>query len=497
MALRLAAMAPVVWGTFAFGAVYPWAYYPLAVACALVGALLLVVEREGRPPLGVLTATLTATALAIVLQLVPLSRETLARVSPQVESFFSQHEQAYGVLRSTPAGDPQVEAASSPGRRPISIAPDKTRTGLLLFGGLALFALGVTRFLSATGAGGVVGFLIGTGVVLALVGIGQYTLTLHELRPMIYGFWKPMFMARPFGPFVNPNHFAGWMLMVLPLALARFYEALERTLQEAKRLAGNRIAIASSPGFGALASAAVAALVMGLSLLMTRSRSGLAAFGVASVLAAWMVLRRQRSWSARAAVAAAFVLLLGGAAVWAGVDTLSSKFEQSGGSENLVSIGGRIPVWKDTLQVFRAYPAAGTGFNTFGTAMLVYQTGERGLHYQEAHNDYLQILAEGGLLVGLPVIATLGVFAWTVRKRFREAPKEGTTYWLRVGAVIGIVTIATQAIVEFSLQMPGNAALFAVMAAIALHQSPRLRTGSTGPRVWQEPRRDPVRATPH
>src|SRR5262249_18896780 len=97
------------------------------------------------------------------------------------------------------------------------------------------------------------------------------------------------------------------------------------------------------------------------------------------------------------------------------------------------------------------------------------------LHFQEAHNDYLQIAAEGGLLVGLPALASLLIFAWHVRRRFQEAPKDGTTYWLRVGAVIGLVAIGLQSLFEFSLQMPGNAALFAVLVAIALHQSPHLR----------------------
>jgi O-antigen ligase len=106
--------------------------------------------------------------------------------------------------------------------------------------------------------------------------------------------------------------------------------------------------------------------------------------------------------------------------------------------------------------------------------MLLYQTSSRALHFQEAHNDYLQIASEGGVLVGIPVIVALVVFVGDIRRRFREAPKEGTTYWLRVGAAIGLISIALQSLVEFSLQMPGNAALFVVLAAIALHRSPHL-----------------------
>src|SRR6185503_19565916 len=99
-----------------------------------------------------------------------------------------------------------------------------------------------------------------------------------------------------------------------------------------------------------------------------------------------------------------------------------------------------------------------------------FQTGDKRLHFQEAHNDYLQLAAEGGLLVGIPILVTLGLFVREVRRRFREAPKSGTTYYLRVGAVAGLLSIALQSLLEFSLQMPGNAALFTLLAAVALHR---------------------------
>jgi O-antigen ligase len=162
-------------------------------------------------------------------------------------------------------------------------------------------------------------------------------------------------------------------------------------------------------------------------------------------------------------------------AAWAGLDTVVEKFVESSDGQGLGAQSGRISAWKDTVRIIQDFPIVGTGFNTYGTAMAIYQTGIRELHFQEAHNDYLQIAAEGGLLVGLPTLATLVIFIRDVRRRVREAPKVGTTYWLRVGAVIGLVSIALQSFFEFSLQMPGNAVLFAALAAIALHQSPSLR----------------------
>jgi len=114
--------------------------------------------------------------------------------------------------------------------------------------------------------------------------------------------------------------------------------------------------------------------------------------------------------------------------------------------------------------------------------MTAYQTSDRSIHFEQAHNDYLQLLAEGGILLGAAVVATLAIFVSEIRRRFREAPHEGTTYWARVGAVIGLVAIAVQSLFEFSLQIPGNAAMFCVLAAIAIHRSPSVRSSAGNPK---------------
>jgi O-antigen ligase len=479
LALLTASLLTIAWGALAFGAVYPWAYVPLAVSAGAIGLLALAIERHGRPPVTALAAAMTCVAIAIALQLAPVSAATRARVSPSAQTFQSRYDLAYGVVRPASA-----DAVPDEGRpRALSIAPNRTVVGLSLFLALAVFCLGIARLLSVTGAGAFAKPLAVFGIVLAIIGIVQSALTAGVHDPLIYGFWKPTFTAHPFGPFVNPNHFAGWMLMAFPLALALFYDALERTIHEVADRRHDRMAFVGSAYFSSTMIFGFASVLMGLALVMTRSRSGIAALAAASTLTGWIVVRHQRSMKAKAAVVAAFLVVMVATAAWAGLDTVVEKFVESSDGQGLGAESGRISAWKDTVQIIRDFPLAGTGFNTYGTAMAIYQTGIRELHFQEAHNDYLQIAAEGGLLVGLPVLATLAIFVHNVRRRVREAPKVGTTYWLRVGAVIGLVSIALQSFFEFSLQMPGNAALFAVLAAIALHQSPNLRRSSGLPRI--------------
>jgi O-antigen ligase len=208
---------------------------------------------------------------------------------------------------------------------------------------------------------------------------------------------------------------------------------------------------------------------MGLSLVLTLSRSGIAAFAAALVLTAGVVMRRQRA-SLRRKVIFAYLLCLGLLSIGlTGVGAVVSHFGAVEGSH----FDGRIPVWRDTLTLARDFWFTGSGLNTFGTAMLLYQSHSPTMHYREAHNDYLQLAAEGGLLVGVPILILIVLFVREVRNRFRAQTDDSRTYWIRVGAVTGLLAVALQDMVEFSLQMPGNATLFSVLAAIAVHRSRR------------------------
>jgi len=464
--LEVCAIVAIAWGALAFGGVYPWAYGPLALLCAAIGLLALFAGRAGRPPLKPMGVCLGLLAFVIGLQLVPLPRAALISLSPGADHFLRSLDFSYA-----------IETAELGRWRPLSIAPAQTALGLMLFASFALFVLGLARVLSVRGARVITISIIAIGVGLALIGIAQlaaYPAPTPDHPTRIYGFWKPRYFSFPFGPFVNRNHFAGWIVMALPLCLSFFYDALQRSLERSGAYRRDAFAFVGSHEFGALASSGVAAALMGVALAMTRSRSGLIAFAFGSALAALFVVRKQPSVKRRIAVAGCFLALLVVTAQWAGVETVVAKFTEDARPAN--SLGGRAVIWSDSARIVRDFAGTGAGLNSYGTAMVRYQSAGSDVHYNEAHNDYLQLAAEGGLLLGIPALACLVALVLQTRRRFREAPADGSTYWIRVGAVIGLLSIGTQEVFEFSLQMPGNAALFAVLVAIALHRSPRVRT---------------------
>jgi len=472
-----AIIVSLAWGAFVFGAVYTWAFTPLAIALAAIGLAALVTGRKGRPPIAGLAAALGAFAVCVSLQLVPLPASVLARVSPGTDGFLRLYDLSY-ISATTP--DPRGELPTAEPRRPISIAPRNTAVGLGLFGAFAVFALGCARLFSRTSVRQIAGATLWLGVSLAAVGIVQDLAIGREVHMKVYGFWQTQAGGNPFGPFINRNHFAGWMLMAFPLAVALVVDQIERALAAMPRESGRGVLeLASSPEGGRIVMTAVACMVMGLSLAMTRSRSGVAAFGVSAALLTWCIVRRQASVRARMVVGAAIVAVIGVAMLGAGLNTALGRFAASdtaaGDQTSVGSLGGRLNIWRDTVAMAKLSPLTGQGLNSYGTGTIVFQARERTLHYNEAHNDYLQLAAEGGALLCVPVLAAIGVLVALVRRRFREAPHSGTTYWVRIGAAVGLVSIAVQSAFDFSLQMPGNAALFAMLVGVALHQSPNLR----------------------
>jgi O-antigen ligase len=257
------------------------------------------------------------------------------------------------------------------------------------------------------------------------------------------------------------------MLMGLPLTLGLICADLAHAMRDVKPGFRNRVLWFSSPDASRLILLGLAAMMMALSLVLTMSRSGISALALALLITGAFVMRRQQGRGRRAAGAAYLLLLAIVVVGWVGADRIAHRFAQADWAE----LNKRRGAWADALSIAGRFPLAGTGLNTYATTMLLYQQHDLKWHYEQAHNDYLQLLAEGGLLVGVPVVAALGAFAVLVRRRFRDETST-TSYWIRAGAATGLVAIALQETVEFTLQMPGNAALFAVLCGIALHPTP-------------------------
>jgi hypothetical protein len=441
-------------GVLAFGGVYPWIYWPLAVLAFALGLWAIIVTRVWLDwRVRRLAVVLAAVGAAIGLQLVPLPYGVFDMVSPEGDGILGRYALAW--------------ASQRPAWHAVSLFPSATLTALALYIALATLLVGLVRAVRYMPLDWMVTQVMGLGILLALIGLVQLIVWSDGGERLIYFFWRPVYAegATPFGPFVNRNHFAGWMVMALPLVLGYAWAILDAARRPVAWSPGAIFRWLAEPQVGRFALVTAGGATMAASVVLTGSRSGAGSLVVAlAVLGAFFVARVGRR-AARLAVGAGVVLLFGAAAAWVGLDLLTERLQVIP-----ADIQDRIAVWRDTVRMFGDFPIAGTGFGAYGMVMLFYQSAPQHTAFVQAHNDYLQVLAEGGLLVSIPAAVAVGWILVGIRRRFAVGDDVPATHWVRAGAFAGLVGIATQSLVEFSLQKPANALLFVLLLAIALHR---------------------------
>ena len=450
-----ALMLTVAWGTLAFGAVYAWAYWPLAIACAGVGVWGFVRARgwrSGRTRM--LLWALAIVAAVMLLQLVPLPIGVMKALSPNADRFLAQFNLGY--------------AFQPPSLHPLSVVPRETIVTLTLFLAFGVLLAGVSTALGRADASRVVLPLALFGVVVSVIGVVNRGLNGDSVHATIYGFWHPEQASQPFPPFVDPNHYAGWMVLAIAPVLGYLGGLIEISWERSRRRLSSWLLWLARPEAGRLALLGLCAMTMATALVLTGSRSGVVSLAAVLAVMAFRAVRRSERLMPKIAATAAAAAVLIGALAWGRSTVLANKVGRLGHDE---SIYGRLQVWHDALHIFRDFPVFGAGMGTFADVMVVYQSGARIAAYTQAHNDYLQILAEGGVVMAAAALALIAAIGLGAAYRLRR-DGDLVTNWIRYGAVAGLIGIGVQSTVEFSLQMPGVAVLFVVVAALALHRPP-------------------------
>jgi hypothetical protein len=407
-----------------------------------------------RPPLGrgagrVLDWALLICLLAVAAQLIPLTPSARGRLSPE----------AFAVDRVTALdAEPAVRPA-----HPLSVDVESTAWALALAAAyLAIFWC--ARAIVSRG-----------GVRVPLRGVAWLGLALTTVvavqratsPSLLYWTWKPMSAgASPYGPFVNRNGLACWLAMAVPLvigyAMARHHSP--------RRSKGGAIPGSSlDPTQLWLAGSAV---LMTGALLASMSRAGILGGGIG--LLAFVLFSRKRL-GGRSGVAwmiAALVAMVVLASAYANLGSLAMRMTETTEQGEW----GRLAIWRDTWRMASDFWLTGIGAGAFQHAMLVYQQGSRLFFFNHAHNEYLQILAEGGVLLAAPAAIALLAAVALMARRLRG--DRSAMFWIRGGAVAGVIAVAVQSVWDTGLRTPANGVLFAMIAAIALHD-PRAAHAST------------------
>ena len=337
----------------------------------------------------------------------------------------------------------------------ISIDPYATRFFVIrLIVYLTFFAACLT-FINNEGRLKKVVFLVITfGAAMAFIGI-----LLRLANPEgVYGIRKTP-QAIPFGPFVNQHHFASFMQMAAAPAVAFLFG--KDTGRDKKLLL------------------LMAVVVMGAATVLTSSRGGVLGFGS---MVAFVVLvnffSRERlgetETSAKdgtqrkivlAASGAALILVIFGVVIFlGGGDALFRGVGLSNAEADLST--GRAHYWPIAIRIFLEHPLLGVGFDAFGAAYSKFDTWNGLLRVEQAHNDYLQTLADAGL-AGFACVA--GFIYLLFKKGLGVVANAGSSFRRNaaVGALAGCFGILIHSFFDFPLRTPSNAFFFLLLAAIA------------------------------
>jgi O-antigen ligase len=386
---------------------------------------------------------------------------------------------ALGLVQLLPLRNPEAtDALTIPAVKTLSLDPYSTRFVIVQVAALLIYFAATLVFTDTPHR---LRLLVRTiiifGFFMAMLGLTQ-TLT----SPTKVYWFRELTQSTPFGPFINRHHFAGYMELTIGLPLGLLFSgAVERYKRFIYFFAASLMAVA---------------------LIMTNSRGGVISLGAELFFLAVVagVGRRRRKREAqdkaqrvrknavRAALALAMIVAVFAGVVWLGGD---SGLNRLVGSVNMADpTTGRAHFWSVTTDIIKAHPLIGTGLGAFGVVYTHYDTRNGLFRLEQAHNDYLQILSDGGL-----VGAALGLFFVVMLFRMGFTRRESNDDFrngVALGALAGCFAVLVHSFFDFTLHTTSNALLFLILAALATMNGRVEQASSRRRRRRRHTQSDPV-----
>jgi O-antigen ligase len=432
----------ILFGTaVAFGGVEKLAYSLLeAGVFSLLLVFLIVRARQGKARL-FLPAWTAFFVLWVLLQLIPLPGSWILALSP---------------FRAI---DPHLTGGTSASQvwGLLSISADATLLDLVKFlAYLAVFLLAASLFDSGKSRSILPRALLWLGCSEAVYGIYQFLTGSRK----ILNFTKLYDVGVATGTYINRNHFAGLLELTTPFALAAAFYSFQRWTEGRHGMSEDS---ARESYFFQFLFYLFLTLLMVVAAFLSGSRMGVFGllFSILFVALLAQFKTRRKAWLVGLFI---FSVCIAGYALWIGINPLVTRFTQMR-SAPTIEMAGRTAIWKDSLSQFRASPIVGTGLGTFSLGHRRFQRSQVDLLVDHAHDDYLEIATETGLLgavlLFLPILYLLYrmIVAFLADGRhYRRA--------ITLGCIGSTFAILLHSVTDFNLEIPTNALIFALVLGI-------------------------------
>ncbi len=348
----------------------------------------------------------------------------------------------YGIFQVIPFGSLAETAGVVGISRTISLDPFWTQVAALHFLAIFIFLAAFLSFIdSAKRLQKMVSLITVFGFVFAFFAILQIFLSPHK----IYGIYEVPY-AVPFGSFVNRHDFAAYMEMTIAVPLGLMFVG---AVQKDKRL---------------LYITAIG--LMGIALLLSGSRGGLISL-LAEIFFLVILTTKTKSsgqFGLKIGLAVLLVATIILGAILIGGETSLTRFAETANSDDFSA--NRLHIWDVTLSIIKNNLPFGAGFGAFGVAYTPYDALNGSGRVEQAHNDYLQVLADAGI-VGL-VIG--GFFIYQLFRTGWQNIQTSNSFrrGVVVGALAGCFAILVHSLFDFVLHITAVAMLFITLISLVV-----------------------------
>jgi len=281
------------------------------------------------------------------------------------------------------------------------------------------------------------------------------------------------------GTFVNRNHLAGYLEMTIACGIGLLLAL--RTSQPFNLRNSIELLI------GPKAKIRLSLVIMVIALVMSHSRMGNAAFFTSLIVVGGLFVLINKKHRLRNSLILISIIVIDMMVIsqYFGLEQLKDRLMMTQITDQVVN--GEVVqkanelrdnVLVSTLPLLGKHPLIGSGAGSFESVYQQYPKGDIRLHFDHAHNDYVQFLIEFGVIGLAPLALFVIISLWHAL----------TALWLReswyrsgvgFGASMGIVSILIHSVTDFNLQIPANAATFTTLCAIAVLAKYHVKTKAT------------------
>ncbi len=348
----------------------------------------------------------------------------------------------YALIQIIPFGSLAEVGGVSGIPRTISLDPFWTKVYALHFFALFVFLAALLAFIdSANRLKKLVWLITIFGFLFSFFAILQAVLSPEK----IYGLYDAV-NKNPFGSFVNRHNFAAFIEMAIAVPLGMMFVG---AVQKDRRL---------------LFITAIG--LMGVALVLSGSRGGLVAL-LAEVCFLVILTTKTKNYNQfvlKIGLSAALVAIIIVGAILVGGESSLTRISETVGSDNVTS--GRTEIWNVTLQIIKNNLPFGVGIGAYSVAYTPYDTYNGLARVEQAHNDYLQVLTDAGL-VGLLIGA---VFLFLLFKTGLKNINTKNTFrrGVAVGALAGCFAVLVHSFFDFVLHTTAISVLFLTLTALVV-----------------------------